>query len=75
MWSLFKLYEGYLSINNEISFPSLLGHDRQKFLCLDAGIIEDSQSSHAFLTKEWLRRKVLISSISTPSLPDGKGFN
>ena len=51
MWSLFKLYEGYLSIDNEISFPSLLGHDRQKFLCLDAGIIEDSQSSHAFSYK------------------------
>ena len=51
MWNLFKLYESYLSINKEISFPSLLGHDRQKFLCLDAGIVEDSQSSHAFSYK------------------------
>ena len=57
MWNLFKLYESYLAIDNPINFPSLLGHDRQKFLCFDAGIIEDGQGSHAFSYKGMAEKK------------------
>ena len=48
IWDLYKLYEGYLSIGAEINVAALLGTDRQKYLCFDAAIVEDQQTSHAF---------------------------
>lgn len=57
MWDLFKCYEEYLLVGKEISFPAILGSDRQKYLCLDAGIIEDTKSSHAFCFKGLAEKK------------------
>jgi hypothetical protein len=57
MWDLFKLYEDYLLIGKDINFPALLGPDRQKYVCLDAAIVEDAQSSHAFCYKGSAEKK------------------
>lgn len=57
MWDLFKAYESYLSLGSEISFPALLGADRQKYICLDSAIVEDKSSCHAFCFKGLAERK------------------
>ncbi len=57
MWDLFKTYESYLSLSSDISFPALLGSEQQKYICLDAGVVEDLSSSHAFCFKGLAERK------------------
>ena len=57
IWELFKLYEGYLSIGSEINFAAQLGAERQKYLCFDAAIVEDQQTSHAFCYRGLAERK------------------
>jgi len=57
MWDLYKLYEEFLTINQEINLPAALGQQNQKYLCLDSALVESAGMCHAYSYKGMLGKK------------------
>ena len=51
IWSLFKLYEGFLGIDKEINLASMVRAKKPAYLCTDAGLIESVALCDAFSYK------------------------
>ena len=56
IWSLFKLYEGFLNIDKEIDLASV-GAELPTYICTDAGLIESVALCDAYSYKGSISRK------------------
>ena len=57
IWSLFKLYEGFLKIDKEIDIPSMAKEQTPNYLCTDAALIESDTLCDVYSFKGSLDRK------------------